>query len=37
MAKANPYQFGLFIQGEGDATTADVFLQFVVLGEELYA
>lgn len=37
MAKKNPYQFGQFMQDDGgDAITADVFLQFVALGEERY-
>jgi hypothetical protein len=36
MAKKHPYQFGLFVEDEGDAITADVFLQCCLFGEEIY-
>lgn len=36
MAVGNPYQFGLLLADDGDATTADVLMQFVILGEEIY-
>lgn len=36
MAKGSPEHFGYAIRGEGDAVTSDVFLQFVVLREEVY-
>ena len=37
MAKHNPYQFGLLLSDQDDATTHDVFMQFVILGEEVYS
>lgn len=36
MVKKCPYQFGLLMRDEGDAITADVFLQCVLFGEEVY-
>ena len=36
MAKNNPYQFGLFMRDNYDAITGDVFLQYCLLGEEVY-
>lgn len=36
MQSKNPYQFGLLISENGDATTHDVLLQFALFGEEIY-
>lgn len=36
MAKGNPRQFGLLLGDDGDALTADIFLQHVLFGKAIY-
>lgn len=36
MAEKCPYQFGQFLNDNADVITADIFLQFALLGEHVY-